>query len=100
MVLQRLDMEIDDGKRRLRKAEGVALDPERGHVYVVSDRDARLYVFACCQRLNGITAGCCATAPSLLERLQPRPARTPAIAVWPEPLLRLSGILRTNKHQQ
>ena len=45
-VLQRLDLEIDDGKRRLvRKAEGVAVDPERGHVYVVSDRDARLYVF-------------------------------------------------------
>ena len=45
-VLQRLDLEIDDGKRRLvRKAEGLAVDPERERVYVVSDRDARLYVF-------------------------------------------------------
>ena len=46
-VLQRLDLEFnDDGKsRRVRKAEGVAVDPERGRVYVVSDRDAELYVF-------------------------------------------------------
>ena len=39
-------LEIGEGKRRLvRKAEGVAIDPECGRVYVVSDRDARLYVF-------------------------------------------------------
>lgn len=46
VVLQRLDLEIGEGKRQLvRKAEGVAIDPECGRVYVVSDRDARLYVF-------------------------------------------------------
>ncbi len=46
VVLQRLDLEIDDNKRRfVRKAEGLAIDPQRGRVYVVSDRDARLYVF-------------------------------------------------------
>ena len=36
----------DGGKsKRVRKAEGVAVDSERGRVYVVSDRDAELYVF-------------------------------------------------------
>ena len=46
-VLQRLDLLIDDGgpSRRVRKAEGVAVDPDRGRVYVVCDRDAELYVF-------------------------------------------------------
>ena len=50
-VLQRLDLEFNDGDkaRRVRKAEGVAVDPERGRVYVVCDRDAELYVF----RLHG-----------------------------------------------
>ena len=46
-VLQRLDLIIDnDGKReRVRKSEGVAIDPKRGRLYVVSERDGRLYVF-------------------------------------------------------
>ena len=50
-VLQRLDLLLNDGSksRRVRKAEGVAVDPQRGRVYVVSDRDAELYVF----KLNG-----------------------------------------------
>ena len=41
------DLLIEDGgaSRRVRKAEGVAVDPERGRVYVVCDRDAELYVF-------------------------------------------------------
>ena len=46
-VLQRLDLLLDDGgkSRRVRKAEGIAVDSERGRVYVVSDRDVELYVF-------------------------------------------------------
>jgi len=46
-VLQRLDLRFDDGGKfkRVRKAEGIAVDSERGRVYVVSDRDAELYVF-------------------------------------------------------
>ena len=46
-VLQRLDLMLNDGgkSKRVRKAEGVAVDSERGRVYVVSDRDAELYVF-------------------------------------------------------
>ena len=50
-VLQRLDLEFSEGgkARRVRKAEGVAVDPDRGRVYVVCDRDAELYVF----RLHG-----------------------------------------------
>ena len=46
-VLQRLDLVLDDGgeSRRVRKAEGVAVDPDHGRVYVVCDRDAELYVF-------------------------------------------------------
>ena len=50
-VLQRLDLVIkpkdqpNDKPKRIRKAEGIAIDPDRGRVYVVSDRDARLYVF-------------------------------------------------------
>ena len=46
-VLQRLDLLLNDGgsSKRVRKAEGIAVDPERGRVYVVSDRDAELYVF-------------------------------------------------------
>ena len=50
-VLQRLDLVFtpndkpNDKPKRIRKAEGVAIDPDRGRVYVVSDRDARLYVF-------------------------------------------------------
>ena len=46
-VLQRLDLRLNDGgkPKRVRKAEGIAVDSERGRVYVVSDRDAELYVF-------------------------------------------------------
>ena len=46
-VLQRLDLRLNDGvqSKRVRKAEGIAVDSERGRVYVVSDRDAELYVF-------------------------------------------------------
>ena len=46
-VLQRIDLLLNDGgsSKRVRKAEGIAVDPERGRVYVVSDRDAELYVF-------------------------------------------------------
>ena len=46
-MLQRLDLLLNDGgsSKRVRKAEGIAVDPERGRVYVVSDRDAELYVF-------------------------------------------------------
>jgi len=46
-VLQRLDLMLDpEGKsKRVRKAEGIAVDSKRGRVYVVSDRDAELYVF-------------------------------------------------------
>ncbi|KZR91896.1 SdiA-regulated [Synechococcus sp. MIT S9509] len=47
LVLQRLDLLLKpEGKsKRVRKAEGIAVDSERGRVYVVSDRDAELYVF-------------------------------------------------------
>ena len=46
-VLQRLDLRLNDGgkPKRVRKAEGIAVDSKRGRVYVVSDRDAELYVF-------------------------------------------------------
>ena len=46
-VLQRLDLVISDDTKpkRIRKAEGRAVDPAHGKVYVVSDRDACLYVF-------------------------------------------------------
>ena len=46
-VLQRLDLMLEpEGKSKcVRKAEGIAVDSERGRVYVVSDRDAELYVF-------------------------------------------------------
>ena len=46
-MLQRLDLLLNDGSKskRVRKAEDVAVDPQRGKVYVVSDRDAELYVF-------------------------------------------------------
>ena len=46
-VLERLDLTISTvGKdKQVRKAEGVAIDPDRNRVYVVSDRDAELYVF-------------------------------------------------------
>jgi uncharacterized protein YjiK len=46
-VLQRLDLLFNDRgeTRRVRKAEGIAIDPQRGRIYVVSDRDAELYVF-------------------------------------------------------
>lgn len=46
-VLQRLDLNLEsDGKSsRIRKAEGVAFDPVKRRLYVVSDRDASLYVF-------------------------------------------------------
>ena len=46
-VLQRLDLTISTGDKpqRIRKPEGVAFDPGRKRIYVVSDRDADLYVF-------------------------------------------------------
>ena len=46
-VLQRLDLVIDDAKKpkRIRKSEGVAMDPVRQRLYVVSERDGILYVF-------------------------------------------------------
>ena len=46
-VLQRLDLVISDDTKpkRIRKAEGLAVDPVQGKVYVVSDRDTCLYVF-------------------------------------------------------
>ena len=46
-VLQRLDLTISTGEKtkRIRKPEGVAFDPRRKRMYVVSDRDADLYVF-------------------------------------------------------
>jgi len=46
-VLQRLDLVVEDDNkpRRIRKSEGVAIDPARQRVYVVSERDGRLYIF-------------------------------------------------------
>ena len=46
-VLQRLDLTINTGDKpkQIRKPEGVAFDPGRKRMYVVSDRDADLYVF-------------------------------------------------------
>jgi len=46
-VLQRLDLMLEEGgkSKAVRKPEGIAVDSERGRVYVVSDRDAELYVF-------------------------------------------------------
>ena len=46
-VLQRLDLTINTGNKDklIRKAEGVAFDPQRKRMYVVSDRDADLYVY-------------------------------------------------------
>ena len=46
-VLQRLDLTISSGDKpkRIRKPEGVAFDPVQKRMYVVSDRDADLYVF-------------------------------------------------------
>ena len=46
-VLQRLDLTISTGDKpkRIRKPEGVAVDPGRKRMYVVSDIDADLYVF-------------------------------------------------------
>ena len=46
-VLQRLDLTINTGDKpkQIRKPEGVAFDPGRLRMYVVSDRDADLYVF-------------------------------------------------------
>ena len=46
-VLQRLDLTINTGDKpkRIRKPEGVAFDPDRKKLYVVSDRDANLYLF-------------------------------------------------------
>ncbi len=35
----------DGNRRRIEKAEGMAYDPETGRVYVVSDKNARLYVY-------------------------------------------------------
>ncbi len=46
-VLQRLDLTLHEGgkSKAVRKAEGIAVDSARDRVYVVSDRDAELYVF-------------------------------------------------------
>ena len=46
-VLQRLDLTIStkDKPTQIRKPEGVAFDPDRNRLYVVSDRDGDLYVF-------------------------------------------------------
>ena len=46
-VLQRLDLNLESNQKpaRIRKSEGVAFDPVKRRLYVVSDRDARLYVF-------------------------------------------------------
>ena len=46
-VLQRLDLTISSGDKpaMIRKPEGLAFDPQRKKMYVVSDRDADLYVF-------------------------------------------------------
>ena len=46
-VLQRLDLTISTGDKpkRVRKPEGIAFDPDRNRLYVVSDRDGDLYVF-------------------------------------------------------
>ena len=46
-VIQRLDLTIStrDKPKRIRKPEGVAFDPDRNRLYVVSDRDGDLYVF-------------------------------------------------------
>ena len=46
-VLQRLDLTISTGDKpkQIRKPEGVAFDHGRERMYVVSDRDADLYVF-------------------------------------------------------
>ena len=35
----------DGNRRRIEKAEGLAYDPETGRVYIVSDKNARLYVY-------------------------------------------------------
>ena len=42
-----MDLSLNDGgkPKRVRKAEGIAVDSKRGRVYLVSDRDAELYVF-------------------------------------------------------
>ena len=46
-VLQRLDLVIEDDKKpeRIRKSEGVAVDPARQRLYEVSERDGVLCVF-------------------------------------------------------
>ena len=46
-VIQRLDLTVDSGGKslKIRKSEGLAIDPQRGRLYVVSERDGRLYVF-------------------------------------------------------
>ena len=45
--LRRLDLTINTGDKPkwTRKPEGVAFDPDRKKLYVVSDRDTDLYVF-------------------------------------------------------
>ena len=46
-VLQRLDLISDTkkGSSRVRKSEGVAIDPEHQRLYVVSERDGDLYTY-------------------------------------------------------
>ena len=46
-VLQRLDLNLESDQKpaKIRKSEGVAFDPVKRRLYVVSERDAQLYVF-------------------------------------------------------
>ena len=46
-VLQRLELtrETGQGSSKVRKAEGIAIDPKRQRLYVVSDRDGDLYIY-------------------------------------------------------
>ena len=46
-VLQRLELtrETGQGSSKVRKAEGIAIDPKRQRLYVVSDRDGDLYTY-------------------------------------------------------
>ncbi|MCH9655658.1 MAG: SdiA-regulated domain-containing protein [Planctomycetes bacterium] len=44
-VIQSFALKNGPSGRKIRKAEGVALDPESKRLYVVSDQDAALYVF-------------------------------------------------------
>ena len=47
IVLQRLDLNLDTNSKSksIRKSEGVAYDPTKNRLYVISERDGRLYVY-------------------------------------------------------